>query len=156
MSCIRHSAVSVLLAIIARWQVFAQSYSIDWDAISGGGGTSSGGSFEVSDTIGQAAVGNATASGSYALADGFWSLLAGGGAFELETPELIITFDPQSSTVTVSWPSPSTGFLLQQTGNPTDPGGWSAYGGTVSDNGTTRSVTISPPVGVTFFRLKHQ
>jgi hypothetical protein len=34
--------------------------------------------------------------------------------------------------------------------------GWSSYSGTVNDNGTNKSVTISPPTGNLFFRLEHQ
>ena len=54
----------------------------------------------------------------------------------------------------IFWPSPSTGFSLQQNGNVANTNGWSAYGGTVIDDGTIKSVTISPPSGNLLFRLK--
>ena len=59
-----------------------------------------------------------------------------------------------NNTVTVSWPSPSTGFVLQQNNNANNVAGWSTFGGTINDNGTIKSMTISPPTGNLFFRLK--
>ncbi len=50
---------------------FGQSYSIDWHAIDGGGGTSTGGVFSVSGTIGQPDAGMMSG-GNYSLAGGFW------------------------------------------------------------------------------------
>jgi len=58
-------------------------------------------------------------------------------------------------TVTISWPSPSLGWMLQTNSN-LGVLTWSDSGLPVSDNGTTRSVTISPPSGTQFFRLSHQ
>jgi hypothetical protein len=54
----------------------AQSYSIDWYEIAGGGGTSEGGAYSVSGTIGQPDAGPATSGGNYSLVGGFWSFLA--------------------------------------------------------------------------------
>ena len=51
--------------------VFAQSYSIDWHTIDSGGGTSAGGGYSMSGTIGQPAVGT-MAGGGYTLDGGFW------------------------------------------------------------------------------------
>ncbi|HUC85210.1 MAG TPA: hypothetical protein VL970_08465, partial [Candidatus Acidoferrales bacterium] len=55
---------------------FAQSYSIDWFKIAGGGGTSSNGQFSVSGTIGQPDAGGPLTGGSFSLAGGFWALYA--------------------------------------------------------------------------------
>ena len=52
----------------------AQSYSIDWFTIDGGGGTSTGGVYSVSGTIGQPDAG-AMSGGSYALTGGFWGAI---------------------------------------------------------------------------------
>jgi hypothetical protein len=46
-------------------------YAIDWYTIDGGGGTSSGGSYTVSGTIGQPDAGTLSG-GSYTLEGGFW------------------------------------------------------------------------------------
>ncbi|MBC8096259.1 MAG: hypothetical protein H7Y43_10630, partial [Akkermansiaceae bacterium] len=53
---------------------FAQSYSIDWHTIDGGGGTSTGGVYSVSGTIGQHDAGGPMTGGSYSLTGGFWAL----------------------------------------------------------------------------------
>jgi uncharacterized repeat protein (TIGR03803 family) len=58
------------------------------------------------------------------------------------------------NSVIVSWPSPSDGFVLQQNSNPAAIN-WSAFGGTINDNGSVKSVIISPPSGNLFFRLMH-
>lgn len=52
----------------------AQSFSIDSFTIAGGGGTSSGGVFSVSGTIGQPDAG-AMSGGNYSLVGGFWGAL---------------------------------------------------------------------------------
>lgn len=46
-------------------------YSLDWFTVDGGGGTSSGGSYSVSGTVGQPDAG-ALSGGSYTLQGGFW------------------------------------------------------------------------------------
>lgn len=48
----------------------AQSYSIDWFTIAGGGGASTGGGFSLNGTIGQPDPG-AMSGGNYSLAGGF-------------------------------------------------------------------------------------
>jgi hypothetical protein len=142
----------LLLALALPLGARAQSYSIDWWSIDGGGGTSTGGVYSVSGTIGQPDAGHMSG-GSYTLDGGFWSLVA---AVQTPGAPLLTITHTATNSVIVSWPSPSSGFVLQQNGNVGNPNGWSAFGGTVSDNGTTRSVTISPPAGNLFFRLKQQ
>src|ERR1035438_9686891 len=51
----------------------AQSYSIDWYKVSGGGGTSTNGQYAITGTIGQHDAGGPMTSGSYSLTGGFWS-----------------------------------------------------------------------------------
>src|SRR5476651_1074123 len=83
----------------------AQSYSIDWYKIAGGGGTSTGGVYSVSGTIGQPDASGAMSGGSFSVSGGFWSLISlvqTAGA-----PPLILT--QSGSSVTISWPSASTG-----------------------------------------------
>jgi hypothetical protein len=132
----------------------AQTYTIDWYKVSGGGGTSTGTNggtvYAVSGTIGQQDASAAMTGGPYSLTGGFWSLITlvqSPGA-----PTLSITH--LGSSVIISWPSPSTGFLLQTNGN-LDKTNWSNYPGTVVTNGagTTNSATLTPPIGNLFFRL---
>ena len=56
--------------------VFGQSYSIDWNKVAGGGGTSTGGPYSVSGTIGQHDAGGPMTGGNYALTGGFWALIS--------------------------------------------------------------------------------
>ncbi len=129
---------------------WSQSYSIDWFKVSGGGGTSTGATYQVTGTIGQADAGGAMTGGNYSLTGGFWSLIS-----VVQTPgapTLIITHS--GNTVKVSWPYPSTGWTLQQNSNLTVPGGWTASGG-ISNDGVNNFITIPSPTGNLFFRVQH-
>jgi hypothetical protein len=144
----------LLLLLLVPALSQAQSYSIDWYKIAGGGGTSTGTNdgnvYSVSGTIGQQDASTAMTGGPYSLTGGFWSLIAlvqNAGA-----PTLTITKSGNSAIV--SWPYPSTGFYLQ-TNSHLSKTNWSIYTGTILTNGagTSNSVTITPPVGNLFFRL---
>jgi hypothetical protein len=140
------------LLICGFWLELAAQYSIDWHKVSGGGGASSGGQYAVSGTVGQHDAGGPLTGGGYSIEGGFWSLLA-----VVETPgmpTLLIT-RTAPGTVVISWPSPSTGFGLQQNSDLGNPNGWLDFGGTINDNGTTKSVTVNALTGDLFFRLKH-
>jgi hypothetical protein len=50
------------------------SYQLDWYTVDGGGGSSSGGTYTLSGTIGQADAG-LLSGGTYSLAGGFWAPL---------------------------------------------------------------------------------
>ena len=62
--------------LLAQPKLHAQSYTIDWYKIAGGGGTSTGGTYQVSGTIGQPDASGAMTGGSYTLTGGFWSLIS--------------------------------------------------------------------------------
>jgi hypothetical protein len=137
-------------ALIVVSSALAQNYSIDWYKIAGGGGTSTGGVYTVSGTIGQHDAGGPMTGGPYSLTGGFWSLVA------VQTPgaPLLKVSLTGTNTVLISWPSPSTGFTLQQNSSVNSAGGWATVTQTPSDNGTTKSVVVNPPVGNVFYRLK--
>ncbi len=88
--------------------------------------------------------------GSYSLTGGFWALAA------IQTPgaPLLNVSRTGTNTVLVSWPSPSTGFALQQNSSVANPAGWITPPETVHDDGITRSIVVNPPAGNLFFRLK--
>ena len=126
-------------------------YSIDWYQISGGGGTSTGGVYSVSGTIGQYDAGNTMGGGNYAVTGGFWSLLA-----VVQTPGApVLMITHSGGSVIVSWPMSPSGFTVQQNSNLANPAGWSAYGGAVSTNNGVTSITVTPLAGNLFFRLYH-
>jgi hypothetical protein len=60
-----------------------------------------------------------------------------------------------TNTMAVSWPSPTTGFTLQQSANGFAALNWSNVLATPSDDGTTRTVIVNPPTGNQFYRLFH-
>src|SRR5689334_5386383 len=91
---------------------FAQ-YSVDWFKFSGGSGSSTGGVYSLSGTIGQHDAGGPMNGGGYSLTGGFWTVVA---AVQVPgAPHLSIRL-ATSNAVLVSWPYPSTGFILEQTG----------------------------------------
>lgn len=147
------SKTKLLFAVafcLAATSVHAQTYGISWYKISGGGGTSSNGQYSLSGTIGQHDAGGHMTGAGYSLTGGFWALYA------VQTPGLpllSITKSPTNS-VLISWPSPSTGFVLQQNSNLSGTN-WTTVPQTPVDNGTNVTVTISPPTGTWFFRLKN-
>jgi hypothetical protein len=129
---------------------FAQPYTIDWYKVSGGGGTSAGGTYQVSDTIGQPDAAGPMTGGSYSLTPGFWALIS-----VVQTPglpNLVITFAGPDS-VAVSWPD--TGSYTLQTNNNLSTSSWLGYGGTSNTSNGTNSITITPPAGNLFFRLSN-
>jgi hypothetical protein len=133
----------VLLALSAR----AQSYSIDWYKIAGGGGTSTNGQYSVSCTIGQPDAGSVMTGGNYSLTGGFWSLIS-----VVQTPGApTLNISHSGNTVTVYWQDVA-GWSLQQNNNLTLPANWSASGGVTTSNGTNYLNIISP-TGNLFFRL---
>jgi hypothetical protein len=128
----------------------AQSYSIDFWSIDGGGGTSSGGSYTLSGTVGQPDAGKLTG-GNYTLEGGFWGVIAA-----IQTsgmPQLYIT--NISGTISVYWPLPGANCVLEQTttlnGNPIP---WSDVALPYHTNATSIYVNPTPPTGNTFYRLR--
>ena len=126
----------------------AQSFSIDWFTIDGGGGTSTGGVFSVSGTIGQPDAGHMSG-GNFTVDGGFWGII---GSIQTQGSPLLSVFVTSTNTVVVSWPAPSTGFSLQQNSNLSTTN-WSSVTNVVQNAGGNNQVTIAPPIGNRFYRL---
>jgi hypothetical protein len=142
-------ALVLLFSLLIPSVGLTQQYSVDWFTIDGGGGTSTGGVFSVSGTIGQPDAGRMSG-GNYTLNGGFWGIIA-----VVQTPGApLLSITRLGASVIVSWPSPSAGYSLQQNTN-LNTTNWTSFSGTVGDNGTTRSVTNSPTAGNKCFRLFH-
>src|SRR5271154_5319205 len=90
---------------------FAQQYLVDWYKIVGGG-TSTGGVYSVSGTIGQQDASSAMTGGNYTLTGGFWSLISVVQAPGV--PNLTIT--QSGNSVIVFWPNTGN-YTLQQNNN---------------------------------------
>jgi probable HAF family extracellular repeat protein len=69
--------LGLILALLstAITESHAQTYSVDWFKVAGGGGTSSGGIYTVTGTIGQQDAGGPMQGNGYSVSGGFWSLL---------------------------------------------------------------------------------
>ena len=128
----------------------AQSYSIDWYKIAGGGGSSTGGQYVVSGTIGQHDAGGPMTGGNYSLIGGFWSIVA---AIQTPGAPLLTVTLTSTNTVVITWPAPSTGFVLQQN-NDLKTSLWGNVNATVNVVNGQNQVIVSPPIGNAFYRLK--
>jgi hypothetical protein len=142
-------AIAILgLAVLAP-SARAQStnYSINWHTTAGGGGTSTGGVYAVSGTIGQSAT--ATMSGgNYSLTGGFWSIIAA-----VQTPGApLLTVTTAGKQATISWSAPASGFVLEESPNLTT-GSWSVSTTTLTTNNGVVSATVPASSGYQFYRL---
>ena len=136
--------ILLLAVMVISSASFAQPYSIDWYKVAGGGGTSTGGVYSVSGTIGQPDAGGPLTGGNYSVTGGFWSLYA------VQMPGApLLTITHFGNQAVISWPLVVTGWTLQ-TNNNLATGTWGNYLGAVVNN----SVTNAPPIGNLFFRLK--
>jgi hypothetical protein len=109
----------IILLSYENW-ANAQIYSINWHKVSGGG-TTTGGVYSASGTIGQPDASGAMSIGNYSLTGGFWSLIS-----VVQTPgapTLTITYS--GGNVILSWPTNTTGFVLQSTLNLVPAASWS-------------------------------
>jgi hypothetical protein len=77
--------------------------------------------------------------------------------FQAPTSTPPLTLQTSSKGISISWPSASAGWLLQQNSDlNTADWGQSGYNGhAISDNSTNKSLTIPSPPGNLFFRLLH-
>lgn len=141
--------VLIFAGLLAAGSGWAQQYSIDWYKIAGGGGTSTGGVYSVSGTIGQHDAGTPMTGGNYSLTGGFWALIS-----VVQTAGAPTLFIGHSGNgVTVYWQSVS-GWNLHQVSDLSASGVWPASGGVTTSNGTNYLNVVSP-AGNVFFRLQN-
>jgi hypothetical protein len=125
----------------------AQTYSINWYKIAGGGGTSSGGQYTVSGTIGQPDASATMTGGNYSLTGGFWAFIS-----VVQTPGAPTLYISQSGkTVTIYWQNVS-GWTLQQNNSLIAPANWTPNGSWTTSNGTNY-LSLTSPSGNRYFRL---
>ena len=123
---------------------FAQSYSIDWSTIDGGGGTSTGGVYSVSGTIGQPDAGGPMTNGQYSVTGGFWALPT--AVQSSDAPTLLIG-PAAPGFATISWTPATPGFVLQSSPTLTPP----AWNNVAS--GATNPITVPATLPTKFYRL---
>ena len=139
----------ILLSILLLPGIgFAQSYAVDWYKIAGGGGTSTGGVYSVSGTIGQPDAGTMN-SGNYTLQGGFWGVIA---AVQTPGAPYLWVLRTSTNTVCVWWLVSETTWQLQSTPNLVTVGStWSpCY---YQTNGANCVFIETPPSGNKFYRL---
>jgi hypothetical protein len=147
------TASIVLFFLILGNEVFplsAQSYSIDWYKIAGGGGTSTNGSYSLSGTIGQTDASGAMSGGNYTVTGGYWALIQ-----VVQTPGApTLNISHSGNVVTVYWQNVS-GWSLIQNGNLTMPvASWSPSGSPTLTGGTNY-LNLTNAAGNLLFRLTH-
>jgi hypothetical protein len=107
--------------------------------------------FSVSGTIGQADAGKMSG-GNFTVEGGFWGIIS---VVQTTNAPLLSIFRTSTNTVLVSWPSPSTGYELQQNTN-LGTTNWVNAGTTPTDDGRNKFIIVTPSAGKTFYRLKPQ
>jgi len=140
----------IVVGLLVPGISFAQSYNISWYKVAGGGGTSAGGGYTLSGTIGQHDAGGPMTGGGYSLTGGFWALIA---VVETPgTPNLTVTHSGNS--VTVSWPDTGS-YTLQHNPNVANNAGWVTSSYPTTTVAGISSITITSPTGNLFFRLEN-
>ena len=144
--------IFLLLALAAATAQAQTIFAINWFTVAGASGTSTGGVFAVTSLVGMP-----DASGlkgqHYRIEDGIWSSIAAVPA--PDAPRLSI-FVTTTNTVMVAWPASATGWTLQQNTVSPSSSDWSNVTATAQNDGTTRTLIISPPTGNRFYRLWKQ
>ncbi len=135
---------AALVALLFVSVGFAQ-YSINWHTIDGGGGTSTGGVYSVSGTIGQPDAGGAMTGGQYSVTGGFWALPT--AVRSSNAPTLLIV-PSAPGLATISWTPNTPGFVLQETAS-LSPANW-----VNSPSGAANPVTVPAALPKKFYRLK--
>lgn len=119
-------------------------YSIDWFTIDGGGGTSTGGVYTISGTIGQPDAGPTMTNGQYALTGGFWALPQ---ALQTEGAPTLKIVPATLGNATISWTPPLTNWVLQENLNL----GTTNWVNSVS--GSTNPIVVPAMLPKKFYRL---
>lgn len=134
---------AIFIALLALTS-HAQTYSINWHTIDGGGGTSTGGVYSVSGTIGQPDAGGPMTNGQYSVTGGFWALPT--AVQTPGAPTLTITAGAPGQA-TISWSPATPGFVLQETAL-LSPANW-----TNSLSGVTNPIVVPMTMPTKFYRL---
>ena len=128
--------------------VFLRSaqYAINWHTIDGGGGTSTGGIYSVSGTIGQPDASQQTMTGgNYSVTGGFWALPL---AVQVEGAPTLTIVPAGAGFATISWtPDTGTNWVLQESLN-LAPGSWAN-----SPSGVTNPVVVPATLPAKFYHL---
>jgi hypothetical protein len=138
--------IATVLTILAIWATAqAQNYTIDWSTVDGGGGTSTGGVYSVSGTIGQPDAGVTMNGGPYSLTGGFWALPT---AVQTPGAPMLSIVLSAPGQVRISWMPPTPGFTLQSTDS------LSATNWVAAPSGTNNPGLVPASAAARFYRLR--
>ncbi len=145
----KHKWILIGMTLLVTPGLHAQ-YVIPWYTMDSGGGTSSGGAYELSGTIGQSDVGK-SAGGDYELVAGFWAF-----AFVVQGdagPKLKIRYLSPTEAL-IYWDADAPPAILQRSTDLADAAGWTDDPGTpVFEDGEYRLI-VTPLDGIRFYRLR--
>lgn len=135
---------TLTLALITGSAV-AQTYSLNWATIDGGGGKSTGGVFTVHGTIGQPDAGRPMTGGAFAVTGGFWAL-----PVAVQTPgaPTLTIVRVNATQARVSWSPNTPGFVLQESATLAPPN-W-----VNSPSAAANPVTVTSGPNAKFYRLR--
>jgi hypothetical protein len=138
----------IVLTCLSVLRASAQTYSIDWHTIDGGGGTSTGGpmigsNYSVSGTIGQADAGAPLTNGQYSVTGGFWALPT---AVQTSGSPTLTIAPAGAGQATIAWSPATPGFVLQEMAN-------LSLAWTNSLSGATNPIVVPVTVPTKFYRL---
>ena len=138
-----HAVPALLLALTAL-AAHAQPYAIDWHKIAAGGGTSTGGPYALSGTIGQPDASPPMTNGQFSVTGGFWVLPQ---AVQTPGAPTLTIVRTAPGLATISWTPDTAGFVLQETPS-LSPAEW-----TDSPSGATNSIVVPATGSANFYRL---
>ena len=135
----------LMLPVVVALELGAQTYSVDWYKIAGGGGTSTGAVYSVSGTIGQheASVTPMT-NGQFSLTGGFWVLPQ---AVPVTGAPALSIAPAGPAQASISWTPATPGWVLQENLN------LGTTNWINSASGATNPITVSITNATKFYRL---
>lgn len=133
----------LLLGSLFALAAGAQTYTIDWYKVAGGGGTSTNGQYSLSGTIGQPDASGAMTNGSYSVTGGFWAL----SAVQVTGAPTLTIAPATPGNATISWLPNPPGFVLQETLS-LSPTNW-----VNSVSGATNPITVPTAGPAKYYRL---
>lgn len=142
----RRLLLCLVLCLLACFSLSgrAQTYSIDWHTVDGGGGTSTGGVYSVTGTIGQPDAGGPMTNGQYAVTGGFWALPT---AIQVGGDPTLTIAPTTPGNATISWTPATPGWVLQETWV-LSPANW-----TNSLSGAANPIVVPVTLPTKFYRL---
>jgi hypothetical protein len=144
MNAVTKNFLGLALITLLSGRALAQSYAVDWHTIDGGGGTSTGGVYSVSGTIGQPDAGGPMTNGQYSVTGGFWALPT---AIQVSGAPTLTIVPATAGKATISWTPATPGFVLQETWS-LSPANW-----TNSTSGATNPIVVPATLPTKFYRL---